>query len=67
MSLVTASDQVEIQSPEPSSEGPNDDTIPQIIMADQQFNEITDRKYDSKASVYKLKYLKAKKEYYYKS
>ncbi len=41
----------------------SDDLIPQIIMAEDQMEKY---KKKSKALNYKLKYLKAKKEYYYK-
>ena len=41
----------------------SNDLIPQIIMAEDQMEKY---KKKSKALNYKLKYLKAKKEYYYK-
>ena len=54
----------------------NDDNIAQIIMADHQYKEIIakeiidkkiiDKEDSKKSEAYKLKYLKAKKEYYYK-
>jgi len=45
----------------------NDDMIAQIIMADDQYKKIIDKEESRKSEAYKLKYLKAKKQYYYKS
>ncbi len=56
---------IEIQPTEPDYI-PDDDTIPQITMAFDQLDEIVDKKYGFKSLSYKLKYLKAKKDYYYK-
>jgi len=55
----------EVITQEPKQDN-NDDTIAQIIMADDQYKEII-AKESQKSQVYKLKYLKAKKQYYYKS
>ncbi len=41
----------------------NDDDVAQTIVAQTQFDELD----KSKSTIYKLKYLKAKKQYYYKS
>ncbi len=44
----------------------NDDVVAQTIVAQTQFDEL-DKLDKSKSTIYKLKYLKAKKQYYYKS
>jgi hypothetical protein len=55
-----------VEYPEPKQDinNNNDDTIAQIIMADHQYKEIIAK--SRKSEAYKLKYLKAKKHYYYK-